>query len=504
MEKENLEQKLKYVRENILDKGYDPDQFMEFLLNKKAESAINFNNWTLQEIIDSANEFIENNKKKIQDKTKNEKIYEKEEVNLVYNKENMPQEYYTNCLLIEDTPISKEKKIEIKILESKVEKGGIFSFSYSSYLIKTLPINLEVRRRFNDFIWLFNILKGQFPNCIVPPFFKKDSLDKIKIEKRIYYIEIFLNSILMHPLLRNSKIFYDFISIEEEKEFIKAKNKYDKLSVSSEVKQIKSLNGEINISISYDNEKYFENIKEKLRIQDNIFDKLLYNYKSLLNNIHQTSEKMKEISKNWKELYNMKNEYFESDCTLGIYLSLIKVMEEWSNLQTNSFSYLKKNIIEFLNFIKKEFNSFKDLAYIVESNKNIYYKKNEKLLYLKEQIFSEKDKENFSESSKKKEIEISKLVIKDTEKVLELKKDYGCYLNCYIGEYERIRDLNSTRIKENLVNFIKGLNLQMSNYNFSLGEILSFIDSLTEEGYIGNSNINNEIYNNAVPVAGNK
>ena len=38
MEKETIEEKEKYLRENILDNGYDIDKFMKFLYDKKGES----------------------------------------------------------------------------------------------------------------------------------------------------------------------------------------------------------------------------------------------------------------------------------------------------------------------------------------------------------------------------------------------------------------------------------------------------------------------------------
>ena len=221
---------------------------------------------------------------------------------------------------------------------------------------------------------------------------------------------------------------------------------------------------EIKVSISYDKEKYFQNIKEKLNTQENIFDKLLYNYKILLNNIQQTSEKMRDISKIWTELYNQKNVFFESECTSGSYGSLCKMMSEWSQFQDKNISLIKNKICIFFKYIKQEYSSFKDLYYIVENSKNYYYKKKQKLLSAKEQLFAQKEKLGnlikdessiFIENEKKKEIEFSKLMISDTEKVYELEEDYGCYLNSYISEYERLRDLNSSRIKKNSFQFIK-------------------------------------------------
>lgn len=513
MERESFEEKQKYIKENILEKGYDPDIFMEFLLNKKKEMSLNLNNWTMLEIRDATNEFLQLYPVPFENNTKIKKDKENDNFNIIIDEkeEILPQEKYVSCGLIEETLISKENKIEIKVSEPQIEKGGIFSFSYSSYLIKTSPVSLEVRRRYTDFIWLYNILKKHFVNCIIPPLFKKkDKLIKEKMEKKIYFLEKFLNDISIHPLLRNSNIFYDFISIKNEKEFIEKKNKYEKTEAPSNIKKIKTLNGETKVSISYDNEQYFQNIKEKLSAEENIFDKLISNYKILLNNIQQTSTKINDISKILGELYNHKNIYFESECTSGSYSSLIKVMIEWSEFQNKNIELIRKSIINFIKYIKQEFSSFKDLYNTVENDKNYYYKKKQKLLEAKEALFSRiekldnKEGESEIENEKKKEIEFSKLMISDIEKLNEIEEEYGCYLNCYISEYERLRDLNSIRMKKGVFQYVKDFGFIISNLNFSLGEILSYIDSLTEEGYIGNGNINinNEIYNNAVPVAG--
>jgi hypothetical protein len=118
-------------------------------------------------------------------------------------------------------------KIEVK--NQKIEKGGIFSFSYSTYIVSTPALELEVCRKHNDFIWLYSILKNHFGNCFVPPFIKKkDILDEVKMKKRLYFIEQFLNDIAKHPILRNSEYFYVFLASRDDKDFIKAKNEYDK------------------------------------------------------------------------------------------------------------------------------------------------------------------------------------------------------------------------------------------------------------------------------------
>lgn len=502
MEEETLEQKQKYLRENVLEKGYDPDKFMEFLTMKKGEQGINLDIWTLQELIEVTREFLLNNKLDIEINLADNKNKEedKEEDNEKENKnENIPKnideksnldENNFGCFLIEQTPISKTNNLDIEITKPKVEKSGIFSWSYSTYLIVTSTLNLQVRRKYSDFEWLYNILKKLFGNCIVPPFFKKkENLDENKMKQRIYFMEKFLNGIAVHPILRNSKIFYDFLAINDEKEFIKSKKVYGNNKAPSSIKQFKTLNSEIKVSFYNDTEEYFDKIKIELNEQDSIYENLLYHYKLLLLNINNTILQMKEISNIWKELYNLKNENIKCEATAGIYNSYIKIMDQWANLQINNCDLIRKSIKKFFRFIKEEYNCFKDLSYIVDDNKNIYYKKNKKLLNAKENFFAklanekkEKNVENNiqeNEIENYEEIEFNKLMSKDVIKVNELKMDYGCYLNIYINEYERLRNLNIDRFKKNLLDFIKELCGQLSRYTFSLGENMSFIDSIT-------------------------
>ena len=523
MEEETLEQKQKYLREQVLEKGYDPDKFMEFLTMKKGESGIDLENWTLNELIGVTNEFLTNNKLDIEsnlsekkeikeeeekdikdekgkeeEKEKGEEKENEKEIQQGENKENTDiqdkkeqknnsDENTIKCLMVEKTEISKQEKIEIKVSNPTVEKAGVFSFSYSSYMIQTSPLNLQVKRKYSDFLWLYSILKSQFVNCIVPPFFKKkDKLDKMT--QRVYFIQKFLNGIIIHPILRNSKIFYDFISIKDDKEFNKKKNEYNKLQSPSSIDKIKSLNGEIKVSFSEKEEGYFEKIKSKLNSQETIYDKLIGHYKSLLVNIIQTSQEMKEISKIWDELFCLKNQYFESESIEGVYNSHMKIIEKWSKLQTNHAILISHSIRKFFKFIKEEYNCFKDLSLTVENNKNNYYKKKNKIMNAKENylIQIERNEKRMKEqgiafekkSADDKEIEFIKSNKNEINKLEEMKKDYGCYLNSYINEYERLSDLNSKRYKENLFGFIKELSSQFSNYTFDLSEILSFLDAL--------------------------
>lgn len=57
----STEEKQNFLREKILDKGYDTNQFVQFLTSKKGEEGADVANWTMEDLIKVVNEFIKLN-----------------------------------------------------------------------------------------------------------------------------------------------------------------------------------------------------------------------------------------------------------------------------------------------------------------------------------------------------------------------------------------------------------------------------------------------------------
>ena len=57
----SIEEKQNFLREKILDKGYDTNQFVQFLTSKKGEEGADVSNWTMEDLIKVVNEFIKLN-----------------------------------------------------------------------------------------------------------------------------------------------------------------------------------------------------------------------------------------------------------------------------------------------------------------------------------------------------------------------------------------------------------------------------------------------------------
>ena len=89
---------------------------------------------------------------------------------------------------------------------------------------------------------------------------KEKSLKKKKINRRMRDLERFLNYLLKDPIIKNSKIFYDFLFIEDEDEFLKKKKEYEKMKTPTEIADFRAPNGKTRVNVNNRKEKYLEYI----------------------------------------------------------------------------------------------------------------------------------------------------------------------------------------------------------------------------------------------------
>ena len=145
-----------------------------------------------------------------------------------------------------------------------------------------------------------------------------------------------------------------------------------------------------------------------------------------------------------------------------------------------SINIINIKIREYFRYIKNEYHSISELASKVDANKNLFYKSFEKLINNKESLFkqqdltlwglSQQDMDNKLMLLKNKEYAFSKMLPKETKKLSKFKNFYGCYLNSIIDEFERIRELNGTRHKDNVNLFLKKLSDRITDFHVSLAD----------------------------------
>jgi PX domain len=184
------------------------------------------------------------------------------------------------------TPFGQEENLLIYVREPQVNPGGIFTSSYVSYKIITMPFEFVVFRRYSDFRWLYLALKKEFPGYFVVPLHAKQNkrnLEMNYLTKRMIFLERFLNGLTRSKELRNSAAFALFLSSTSEAEFSKKKaaltkettcttgmgegfsrRQFVNASAKPKIEEIENSNGEVFLALSNHERAFYENWNEYL------------------------------------------------------------------------------------------------------------------------------------------------------------------------------------------------------------------------------------------------
>ena len=235
---ETEEAKQNYLRENILDKGYDAEDFASFLKSKKGELGVKLGLWTLSELKLAVQEYILKNplNNKMQGNNNFQNIFQNPlfqnmnipnmppgmnfpnmnmlfnnglmnnniniDPNLINNLQNMNlnlnninnENNYFNaqgepidiygitqnetlvCLISDKNALSNYDNVKIEIALGEKKTGSLFSKSYQTYEISVPLLNLKVIRRYSDFEWLRQTLVSMFTSSVIPPIPKKNKI----------------------------------------------------------------------------------------------------------------------------------------------------------------------------------------------------------------------------------------------------------------------------------------------------------------------------------------
>ena len=106
-----IEEKQNFLRENILDKNYDVNQFIEFLIDKKGEGGADVSVWSMKDLQIVVKEFIQLNGGDTKE-NQNEPEISNQDLNQEIKEESKPEKI---------KEIKKEKK-KISMFDIKPKK----------------------------------------------------------------------------------------------------------------------------------------------------------------------------------------------------------------------------------------------------------------------------------------------------------------------------------------------------------------------------------------------
>ena len=237
---ETEEAKQNYLRENILDKGYDADDFAAFLKSKKGELGVKVALWSLAELKLAVQEYtlktplnknIQGNNNipnilanpllqnmnipnmpqgmnfpnmnmifnnglpnmpnmpnlnidpNLINNIQNMNLNNMNSENNMFNAQGEPIDIYgitqnesLICLISDKNELTKYENIKIEIALGEKKTGSLFTKAYQTYEISVPLLNLKVIRRYSDFEWLRQTLVNMFTSCVIPPIPKKNKI----------------------------------------------------------------------------------------------------------------------------------------------------------------------------------------------------------------------------------------------------------------------------------------------------------------------------------------
>ncbi len=507
MEDTSQEEKQNFLRENILDKGYDVNQFVSFLKSKKGEAGSDIANWSMVDLYEVVQEFSSkySTDSKPELKTQDDEIKPKTQLNVsptittiegvgALTEEDfglvIPE--YLECLKLETTELSKYDNIEITVKEPKKVDNGFFSKTFINFLITTNPINANVRRRHEDFVWLRERLSIIFNLNVLPRLPKKGKVNEDKhINKRMRNLERFLVYLAKDPLVKNSQIFYDFLTIEKDSDFEKRKKIYNRLKTPIELKDIKTINGKMKINITIRKEQHLENIRDNAAFNETALKKFNQNFKLLKEEMKTVISRVLSFGPLFDKLLKISTTYLDNNIIIESYNQMKNIFNTWADTLKKQNTFFFTDVKEYLKLLSGNYHHLRELVQYVEKIKTSYNKTSRNLTNKKMELFrkgdvsswqlDEKDKKNLNEFFSDRLASYKKICFKETTNVIKLKEKYGYHLNKIIFEYQRLRNINTIENKEKIIQFSKKQSQIVSDHNKKMEEIIDTMEKCLME-----------------------
>ena len=492
------EQEIKqsYLRQEILEKNYDTQAFLDFLITKKGENASDINNWTIEELKTVVVEFknsqnssqkpntvtnplledlppAENQILKIDtvitpfsnSKNTNNNDRENEYMCSYFNVEDKDNwllkrndsnekcsisnyesiNFNINieeicCLEPDHSPLENYDQIKIKVsspmkeYESTGLKGFFVKTIYYSFLLESIDLKLNRRRRYTDFEWLRKTLCKLYPGNYIPPLPSKTlNVNKPeKIEKYLSYIQSFIDGIMEDKLLKNSSLVYLFLSTKKEKDLKSVMEKYNKVEKPKQLKYFYNREGKIILDEDILKSKKKDellNTKKNISQNNSVFTELNKSFKLLCKEMCQVCERITEISNLFKKIYEISMTNSEKESFCKCYSDLSLFFKEYGDKQFQQMKNISYKLRDYLKILNLQYEvSFKELYNNFEFEHNLYFKVAENLKQKKELLYNNKYIEKWELKDEdrnidfnNKELVMKKMLPNDTKIVNEIK-----------------------------------------------------------------------------------
>ena len=496
---EDITDKQNFLREEIMDKGYNPQAFQEFMMQQSSTGDIDLDNWTMQDLRDvvekfkqisvpqenaenveenviesseepqQVNNYEENNNNIVETNVTNEQneqvnninegeqqqiqtenvVQVKEEENVVSstnsNSTIIGASPYDNfeetitCKKLEPNQFSEIYNLYFTITEPEHKKNGLFSSGYFQYTITNKKDNSTIVRKLKDFDWLKSRLLDLYPGIFIPPIGPSHINLKDDSPKKIAYLSKFINALSQNRLVRATEFYKAFFSLSQE-EFEQKKKELDKLPKPKSLAQFDNMEGVIHLQITKDLDNEALHLQKAINKKLDGFKYLDMAFDSLLSTMEEMNKKMKDLSKCFEDLKKLFEE--NNDSVMENYFEkFTNIMDDWATGYKNQRTFFKNELKYYFKYMQKEYKELLPLFTTFKSSRDAY------------------------ESSFKK---VKKLTVpnpKEEKSLQHLKRYYSYHLNSFLNESAALVSRHQERISNQLILLDENRSTYMQDYD---------------------------------------
>ena len=509
---DQLSLKQELLKNEIIAKNYDGQKFLEYCINLK-ENGDDMNNWTYEElklVVENFKADYDHKKEKSKEQTNKEITHENSDkknndddieteklddidINKTDNENNkkdsetkeennnIPSKEISNDKTLKDKLESKIKEFPCKLLEKsilndkeikvtvknpKTNEKTLLSLAYVTYEVYTEPYLWLVRRRYNDFSLLRNILCKFYPRNLIPPLPEKKIGGKRFqpefIEKRMKILQMFLDEVTCNETLKSSDALITFLNVIDHTFFEKKMKELYNKPFNQNFEDIKTINGKVNtLSQDIDSDIFFSKINSFYTNQKQVFKRLTNSLKNFYHNAQTVCQNLEEISKSFGELEKLNKEMNIEEEVTKTYEMLKLFFQERKKILEKENEIIHDKIKGFFKLQKLKINSFIE---IIDSRENLRQKYNTeytKLNSKKEKLYiSVKDINKWEISNSEnidkplllrdKKYAFDHMCSKESQNIESMKKLLEF---CNYNNYMAFKKIN----KENVKNFVDNM-----------------------------------------------
>ena len=487
MSEEELQAKQLYLREEIIDKGYDPSDFNIFMCNIRQEESIDLNNWTLDELKSVVSNYKESQmaKEKEEEENNNDNQQDNNNIDIINDENNIneeltdntdsksssnntlgntPFEFYQQesiCAKLEKNELTEREDLRIIISDPVKVNPGFFSISYFQYKLTTYPLNICVIRKLSDFLFLNEKLQLIHPVIYTPIFPVFHYGVKDDSPKKLRYIQNYMNLLLENKFFRSLQIVHDFIFLSLEDWNQKMKKVYSKIKMAQGFSKMPNMEGKYTIKISKEDDNKASLIKNELNEKNEGLKNLNYYLDELISLLDKVSQSLKNIGVCFFSMEKTEQNLQQNKTLIKGYNNLGNLFKVWGDDYLKQRDFIKEEIKYYFKFMSKEYKTFMKKYDDYKAGREEYKKTWEK-----------------TKKNKTKE---------DFDSLKSIKKYYGYELSCVNDEYKKLEERMEKRLMKQFVCFNQGKDIFFQDMNNCI-KLLNFNEKEKNEE-------NNEIIN---------